>query len=269
VQDQGAELDIRQAFDQADRLDVDVIVVTRGGGTYEDLFTFNEEVVVRAIARARHPVITAIGHQEDHHLADDVADAVYGTPSKAAEAIAQPWVDVRDRIERAKRDLMRAIENVLGKKSQRASSRAQDLELQARSRLGAQDRRFVQLERRLNAQNPLQRLAAVRERLGKQRAKLDGFPMRLERIRTSFDTRSSLIDPAWQRLKQSLTHELRVAATLLDSLDPNAPLARGYAMIFRDGQLVREASDVAAGDPIVARLGRGTLDARVEATRDE
>ena len=66
VQGDGAQVDIREAFDRAEKLDVDVIVLTRGGGSYEDLFTFNEEVVVRAIARSRHPVITAIGHQEDH-----------------------------------------------------------------------------------------------------------------------------------------------------------------------------------------------------------
>lgn len=269
VQGQGADVDIREAFDRADRMDVDVVVLTRGGGSYEDLFTFNEEVVVRAIVRSRHPVITAIGHQEDHHLADDVADAVYGTPSKAAEAIAQAWVDVRERIARANRDLNRAIETALGTKSQSLSSKAGNLELVARTRIGGEERRFIGLERRLNMQNPIQRLSLVRERLARARAKLDQFPSRLTHLRTLFEGRAARIDPAWQRLEQTRAHHLRISGTRLDGLDPNAPLGRGYAMIFRDGHLVRSASDVATGESITARLGRGTLEARVEATHDE
>jgi exodeoxyribonuclease VII large subunit len=269
VQGQGAEVDIREAFDRADRMDVDVVVLTRGGGSYEDLFTFNEEVVVRAIVRSRHPVITAIGHQEDHHLADDVADAVFGTPSKAAEAIAQAWIDIRERINRSKRDLTRALETALGTKSQSLASKLGSLDLMVHSRIGNVERRFVQLERRLNGQNPMSRLALVRERLSRERARLDRFPPRIAQLRSTFESRTSRLDPAWQRIAQSLGHDLRVAATQLDGLDPNAPLERGYAMIFRDGTLVRSASDVAAGESIVARLGRGTLDARVEATHDE
>ncbi len=269
VQGQGADVDIREAFDRADRMDVDAVVLTRGGGSYEDLFTFNEEVVVRAIVRSRHPVITAIGHQEDHHLADDVADAVYGTPSKAADAIAQAWLDVRERITRANRDLNRALETALGTKSQSVSWRTGNLHVVARSRLGAEERRFVQLERRLHAQNPVQRLSLARERLTRARANLDQFPSRLTHLQTVCETRVSRLDPTWQRSLQLRTHRVRMSATLLDGLDPNAPLARGYAMIFRDGQLVRSATDVAAGANIVARLGRGRLEARVEATRDE
>jgi exodeoxyribonuclease VII large subunit len=71
------------------------------------------------------------------------------------------------------------------------------------------------------------------------------------------------------RLRQGYIHELRLAENHLDRLDPNEPLSRGYAMIFRDGVLVRSAGDVERGEQIVARLGHGTLDARVEATHDE
>jgi exodeoxyribonuclease VII large subunit len=269
VQGDGAQVDIREAFDRADRMDVDVVVLTRGGGSYEDLFTFNEEVVVRAIVRSRHPVITAIGHQEDHHLADDVADATYGTPSKAAEAIAQPWLDIRERIARANRDLYRAIETALGTKSQTISLKATALDGVTRYRMASVDRMLVNLERRLNAQNPQQRLSAANDRLARARARLDQFPARLTRARAAFDGRASRLDPAWARLNQTYTHDLRMAENHLERLDPNEPLARGYAMIFRNGALVRSSSDVQQGDEVVARLGHGTLEARVEATHDE
>ena len=269
VQGEGAQVDIREAFDRADRMNVDVVVLTRGGGSYEDLFTFNEEIVVRAIVRSRHPVITAIGHQEDHHLADDVADAAYGTPSKAAEAIAQPWLDIRERIARTNRDLLRAIETALGTKSQTISLKASALDGVTRYRMASEDRMLVNLERRLNAQNPQQRLSAAGERLARQRAKLDQFPVRLTRAGAAFESRASVLNPLWARLSQTFAHTLRLAENHLDRLDPNEPLERGYAMIFRDGVLVRSASDVQKGDELLARLGHGTLEARVEATHDE
>ncbi|HET9029465.1 MAG TPA: exodeoxyribonuclease VII large subunit [Candidatus Aquilonibacter sp.] len=269
VQGAGAEIDIRDAFDRAERMDVDAIVLTRGGGSYEDLFTFNEETVVRAIVRSRHPVITAIGHQEDHHLADDVADAVYGTPSKAAEAIAQAWVDIRERIGRAKRDLGRAVVNALGTKSQSLALKSATLEGCVRARASRDERAFVALERRLNAQNPTARVQRLRERFMRQQAMLDRFPPRVMQARARADASIARLDPAWARLFARSQHDLQVAATRLDALDPHAPLGRGYAMIVRDGAVVREASQLTPGDTIVARLGHGTVDARVEAVHDE
>ncbi|HMF27435.1 MAG TPA: exodeoxyribonuclease VII large subunit, partial [Candidatus Cybelea sp.] len=87
VQGEGAEIDIAEAIDRASREDVDAVVLLRGGGSYEDRYPFNTEPVVRAIVRSRHPVVTAIGHTGDTHLADEVADAVFKTPTAAAEYI--------------------------------------------------------------------------------------------------------------------------------------------------------------------------------------
>jgi len=248
VQGAGAEVDIREAFDRAEKLEVDAIVLTRGGGTYEDLFTFNEEVVVRAIARSRHPVITAIGHQTDHHLADDAADATYGTPSKAAEAIAAPWIATRERIAGAIRNLRRAAEDALGRRGQRLALVRSQLEGAMRQRAGNAERTLAALERRLSFQNPAARLSQRAQRFAALRTRLPG---------------------AWERYASRRANRLQLAVTHLEALDPQAPLARGYALIFRDGVLVRSAADVRAGDAISAQLGRGTLDASVEAVRDE
>jgi exodeoxyribonuclease VII large subunit len=100
LQGDGAEIDIAEAIDRASREDVDAIVVLRGGGSYEDRYPFNTEPVVRAIARSRHPVVTAIGHTGDRHLADEVADAVFKTPTAAAEHIAGSWAEVTGRLAR-------------------------------------------------------------------------------------------------------------------------------------------------------------------------
>lgn len=248
VQGLGADVEISKKFDEAERLALDVIVVTRGGGTYEDLFTFNEEVVVRAIARSRYPVITAIGHQTDHHLADDVADATYGTPSKAAEALAAPWIATRERIANAKRAVRRAIENVIGRGGQRIALAQSQLDGAMRMRLRNAERTLTGLERRLNAQSPAQRLAARATRLAAVRERLPA---------------------AWQRYISQRATRLQTASGNLALLDPEQPLARGYALIFRDGSLVRSARDVAPGDAITAKLGRGAIEASVEAVHDE
>jgi exodeoxyribonuclease VII large subunit len=248
VQGGGADVDIRDAFDRAEKLDVDVIVLTRGGGSYEDLFTFNEEAVVRAIARSRHPVITAIGHQEDHHLADDVADATYGTPSKAAEAIAQAWVITRDRITRASRDLERAIETALGTRGQSITLRRSRLDGLVGSRVAAAQRRLVELDRHLSARSPAAALGRVAQSFAGSRARLDSLATRLV---------------ADARLR------VQGRETRLRDLDPSAPLQRGYALVMRGGKLLRSATEVAPGEAIEARLGHGTLDARVEAVHNE
>jgi exodeoxyribonuclease VII large subunit len=248
VQGNGAEIDVREAFDRADRANVDVIVLTRGGGSYEDLFTFNEEIVVRAIARARHPVITAIGHQTDHHLADDVADATFGTPSKAAEAIAAPWIATRDRLAFLRTGLRRAAEHALARKVQLVEYARSQLENATRRRVDGVERGLASLARRLNLQNPAQRLTERSTRLA---------------------ALCSRLQPAWQLYINQRGNAVQLAGMRLDAADPNAPLARGYALIFRDGALVRSARDVSPGVSIVARLGHGSLDARVEAVRDE
>lgn len=248
VQGLGADVDIRDAFDRAEKLDVDVIVLTRGGGSYEDLFTFNEVAVVQAIARSKHPVITAIGHQEDHHLADDVADATFGTPSKAAEAIVSAWVQTGERLARAQRDLNRAVENALGTRSQRVALRRAQLENVAGSRVSGAQRLLVNLDRRLTAQNPAQALARRAQAFATNRAKLDNL---INRVLN--DTR----------------HRYAMNLAQLDLLDPNAPLARGYALVSRAGKLVRASTEVAPGDRVDIKVAHGTINALVEGISNE
>ncbi len=89
LQGKGAEMEIGEAIDRASKLDVDLIVLTRGGGSYEDLFPFNREPVVRAIVRAKHPVLSAVGHEQDVHMSDYVADWTCETPSNAAQYFGQ------------------------------------------------------------------------------------------------------------------------------------------------------------------------------------
>ena len=270
VQGINAETEIADALDRASRLLPDAIVLARGGGSYEDLFTFNREAVVRAILRASVPVITGIGHTGDHHLADDVADLSCETPSNAAQYLANLWQRGNERLDRLRSQLEREIRDLYTRALQRADATDENLERGWERLVSRKREQLGQLERRLNAQNHAHRVAQRQARLASLRGQLDGFSRRIaaERLR-ELETRRKGLPPAWQRYAIVRAHDLAARNTALRSLDPNAPLERGYAMIVRAGAVVRDAREVAPGDAITAKLGHGTLDARVEVVRDE
>ncbi|MBV8066814.1 MAG: exodeoxyribonuclease VII large subunit [Candidatus Eremiobacteraeota bacterium] len=248
VQGDGAEIEIAEAIDRASREDVDAIIVLRGGGSYEDRYPFNTEAVVRAIVRSRHPVVTAIGHTGDRHLADEVADAVFKTPTAAAEHIAGSWVEVAARIAHQKQLLRRAIEGVV-------VGRARDLGAYDRALMVAAERlvsraglRVLELQNRLERQNPRHRLSLRDKRLTIARGRLEGLRERF------FSTRANSVALAKGRLL---------------SLNPEGPLERGYAIVTLAGRALCDARDVSAGDEIEAQLHRGSIAARVERVRHD
>ncbi|HTZ55698.1 MAG TPA: exodeoxyribonuclease VII large subunit [Candidatus Acidoferrum sp.] len=248
VQGLDAPVEIAKAIDAASRMDVDVIVIARGGGSYEDLFAFNEEPVVRAIVRAKHPVLTAIAHTADLHLADAAADRVAETPSNGA----QYFGEIRDAYAHRLETLVARLDRAL-RERQRARAQRYDVVTAAFGRI-ARDfverkrQRLLIAERRLAAQTPVARLAARERRVadlhGRLRALARGYTL--------------------QRLSRT-----QVLAALLESHDPGRPLQHGFAMIFHDGALVRDARSVPVGSLIEARLQRGTLTGRVERRSDD
>jgi len=243
VQGDGAEIDIAEAIDRASRSKVDAIVVVRGGGSYEDRYPFNTEAVVRAIVRARHPVVTAIGHTGDRHLADEVADAVFKTPTAAAEYIAGSWAEVTARVAHQKRLLYNAID----KKVVRSARDRDAVEQRLR---GAIDRRLSQLrERLLQLQNRIER-RNPRHRVAERGARLTTTLLRL--------------DAARDRTVSKRTNALALARSRLLSSNPEGPLERGYAIVTHGGRTLRNAAEVSVGNAIEARLFRGRLAATVE-----
>jgi exodeoxyribonuclease VII large subunit len=265
VQGDGAELDIADALERASREDVDAVVVLRGGGSYEDRYPFNTEVVVRAIVRSRHPVVTAIGHTGDHHLADAVADAVFKTPTAAAEYIAGSWSEVTSRLIHHGERLARAIDAIVVRASQLRDAGNSDLERAGLRVVGAKRALLAARIARLERQNPQRTLADVRTRLAQGSGRLDTAAARLvsNRQRMSGTMRERL-DRAVTAVQTRAASGLAQRQAALDRCDPLAPLARGYAIVTTNGAVVRNASAMHAGDPIEARLERGMLAARVE-----
>ncbi|MBV9718425.1 MAG: exodeoxyribonuclease VII large subunit [Candidatus Eremiobacteraeota bacterium] len=243
VQGAGAEIDIADAIDRASRESVDAIVLLRGGGSYEDRYPFNTEPVVRAIVRSRHPVVTAIGHTGDRHLADEVADAVFKTPTAAAEYIAGSWAEVTGRMKRQREALARAIEQLVVRAAQRRDSSNQALSVAIETRVSGWRQRLLALEARIERQNPRHRLAARETRL---------------------TTAAVKFEAAQERIISKGTNALALAYSCLAAVDPEAPLERGYAIVTSAGRALRDAREVSPGDGIEAQLHRGRLAANVE-----
>jgi exodeoxyribonuclease VII large subunit len=243
VQGKGAEIEVAEAMDRASRAKVDVIVLTRGGGSSDDRLTFNREAVVRAILRSRYPVITAVGHLRDLHLADEVADLALATPTAAAVHLAQEWRRALERLRASRAGLERGYRSALAEKTQ--GLRFEELGLQRAAIAyvrGAFDRTRA-LERRLEKLSPAARLAEWRVGLVRANTRLAGWSAR------GLD---------------SYARRLELAHASLDGEDPTRPLARGYAIVTKDGAAIREAAALVPGDVVTARVSRGTFDARVE-----
>ncbi|PSH03915.1 MAG: exodeoxyribonuclease VII large subunit [Acidobacteria bacterium] len=247
---------------------VDVIIVARGGGSVEDLAAFNSESLARTIAASRIPVISAVGHETDFTICDFVADLRAPTPSAAAEIVIRSKQELQESVFALSGRLRRAIEykllsarqslmpleknrvfarmeDAIARRQQRVDDLHYRLESLTRARLGDSARRFELAASRLRQQD-LRRQLKMRER------------ELLSCLNTLFAAAQRTLTRHRSRLEQ--------AYGKLAALSPVAILERGYSLIFdANGVLIKDASQLAPGDSIRARLARGELKARVEA----
>jgi len=252
------------------RDDIDVIIVGRGGGSIEDLWAFNEEVVARAIYDSDVPVISAVGHEVDYTIADFVADLRAPTPSAAAEMVSG-----------AREELLSTVQSLFGRLSQSArlllEKKRSAMERLARSRaFNAAPNMIRDLEQRfdeatLRMQQAMTRFTvSLRHSERVAQARLAGIDLRMlirgksERLSRS----GQLLNANLRACLQRQRGRLEVAAGRLNALSPLAILARGYS-ICRDtrGVLVRYAASVRSGDSVRVTLAKGELDCRVEGVR--
>jgi len=268
VQGDGAAADVARGLAAIARVPgVDVVIVGRGGGSIEDLWAFNEEVVARAIAACPVPVISAVGHETDVTIADFVADYRAATPSAAAGAVVGRKDQVCAQVDRQAERLGAAMRarvlrqrgrvHVLtarpgfsgwpgrvGMRGRHVADLLQDLQRAIRGRVGAQARRLDQLHVRLESRDLRRRVAVTRARLAAANSRLDA---------------------AMVGRRHVVRSRLGSLAAGLGSLSPLAVLGRGYAVCWDEERrtILRDATAVPTGAAIHVTLARGELHARV------
>jgi exodeoxyribonuclease VII large subunit len=272
VQGDGAAEEVAQGIRDLNALgDVDVIIAGRGGGSLEDLWAFNEEVVARAIVASKIPIISAVGHEVDVTISDFVADLRAPTPSAAAELVVRE----KQAIVEAVADLHHRLHRSIGRRLEHERHRT--AALATRRVLTDPARPLRDLHRRVDDARTrlgrgidgLLRRAAHRFEFATVGLRFASPRARLARDRHAHERLEARLRTELARAVDAGRHRLRVAAGQLDSLSPLAVLARGYSLTrTADGAIVRSARQVRAGEDVKVLLHEGRLDCRITATRE-
>ncbi|OCG55933.1 exodeoxyribonuclease VII large subunit [Gilliamella sp. Choc6-1] len=244
------------------RQECDILIVGRGGGAIEDLWSFNEEVVARAIFASQLPIVSAIGHEIDFTIADFVADVRAATPSAAAELVSQDSLEQEKRLQTQEQHLSMAMDYYL---------------MQCREKLNKWRHQLQTQHPQTKLEKQLSQLLTYRHSLSKN---IQQYLIRLSNRYNALDKRLLRVSPqnnivylgqvTWQKkqklinlIKQRLTisqHQFILQTSQLNNVSPLATLERGYSVTTnQDNTVVRRSEQVAIGDIIVTRLKKGKL----------
>lgn len=266
VQGEGAAIEIASAIADMNRLaEVDVLIVGRGGGSLEDLWPFNEEVVARAVYRSKIPVISAVGHETDWSICDFVADLRAPTPSAAAEMVIASADELRGQVEAFSQRLKLLMKNRLSALDSRLYALRGALHDPGRT-LGHLAQRVDDVTARLDLAllNSVRGHRAAHGRLFS--ALLHLCPAhRVETLRQRISLLSAQSEHSLRQVLDAFKQRFGDNAARLDVLSPLRTLARGYAIASRsdNGRVVTDAATLASGDELLVTLYRGKALCRV------
>lgn len=271
VQGEGAERQIIAALARAAQAAPEAILLVRGGGSYEDLMTFNDEALARAVAACPVPVITGIGHEPDTCICDMVADRRCSTPTAAAESVAPAFDEIARQFHEREARLGRAMGVLLTTRGQLLDGLDVRSRQAMRARLAGFTAQVNSLAGHRCLHDPFATLEDRRAQLELTEQRLhDAAPHTLSRLmRETSGLEDRLIGVAPRMLRPYSTLMARCAAQL-EALSPLKVLGRGYA-IMRDenGHVVSEACKVEAGSQVSVLLGKGSVNAKVTQVNDE
>ena len=267
VQGKDAATDIAQMIELANqRQEVDVLIVGRGGGSLEDLWCFNEEMVARAIFHSHLPVISAVGHETDVTIADFVADVRAPTPSAAAELVSRNQTELLQQLQYRRQRLEIALDRLFAEKRQKLKHLSLRLHNQhPQAQLRIQQQLITQLSHRLQQ--------SLRHRWQKKAENLTALSMRL--YKNPLPLRLQQYEQQLAQLKVRLNSHMNLTLSLqqkqlahlcgkLDSLSPLKVLARGYSITQNQQNFtIRSIKDVNVGEHIKTRLTDGNIISQV------
>jgi len=248
--------------------DSDVIILARGGGSIEDLWSFNEEVVARAIYASKLPVVTGVGHEVDFTIADFVADLRAATPSAAAELVSPHQQELLETFDQYRGALQNIVQNQLSTLFQSVDWITQRLEfLHPKQAIQRNQRQLLELGRRA--------LSAIRLILSDQQSRLSNLLVQFEnqsptprvpeariKLENAHKHLGRLVHSQLERHHQQLLALTRT----LEAISPQGTLNRGYAIVSRavDGQIIRKTDQLSLDEEIFIQLAEGHLSAHVD-----
>ena len=266
VQGEGAEAELIEALGRAAAIDPapDCILLVRGGGSFEDLMTFNDEALARAVAASPVPVVTGIGHEPDTSICDMVSDRRCSTPTAAAESVAPAVGDLADLLRTREDRLSRALASAVATRRQALDA------LAARPCLKRPD--ALVIRRGAELDQTAMRLVTAWERAAERRRAA------LERLELALPAPDSLIDSARRELVHAAAalrgagdraleyrrSALAASSAALDALSPLKVLGRGYAIAYRDDAVAASARAFAPGDDMRVTFFDGAVHATVQ-----
>ncbi|WP_251520708.1 MULTISPECIES: exodeoxyribonuclease VII large subunit [Staphylococcus] len=269
VQGEQAKDNIVENIKQADQLDVDTIIIGRGGGSIEDLWNFNEEAVVQAIYQCRTPIISAVGHETDFTLSDFVADVRAATPTQAAVIATPDQYEIRQYLQQTQLTLTRFIKQFVIKQRKqlehlssyykfKTPSLLYDQQIQRRDDLEKQ----IKLNMELKLKNHKQQLQLLNNRIN-----LKDFQHFINREQRSLQQQHVSLTKVMTQNIDHLKNQLARKLENLNNLSPTNTMLRGYTIVNKGNQVVTSAHDLNQDDNIVLTMKDGSVDAQVKKVR--
>lgn len=242
VQGSGAKENIVRMLDKADKSDVDVIILGRGGGSIEDLWAFNEEIVARKVFEMNKPVVSAVGHEIDYTICDFVADLRAPTPTGAAELVVPSKLEILKYLSDYK-------SRILSVKTNKISSYNNELK---------------KLKKSYILNNPLsmyekeeQKLDTLMEKIGT----MMGYTV--EKSKLKLDNLSKNITPNIIYKLDKYKSTMENLSNKLELLNPENILSKGYSLTLKDGKIISDVSSLNEGDTITTKLKNGKIESKV------
>lgn len=274
VQGTQAAPSIVKAIESMNRFgEVDVLIVGRGGGSLEELWAFNEELVARSIASSQIPVISAVGHETDFTIADFVADLRAATPTAAAELAVPHVAELQQQLVRQRQRLEQSLRMMVqGRKERLERVRRSPFFIHPRRYLLDQAQRLDRLQERLQ-QRTVRLAERGKARLDRLHSQLSGHhpgeQAAFAAKRLQGDVKR--LEQAMQSSLKERRLQLHSAIRQLDALSPLKVMARGYSLVYdeQEKRLIKSIADVQPGDLVKVKVADGQLDCHVWSMKGE